>query len=211
MSEYTDLLAKYKRLAKRADQRLVRLERYADLPFYKGIKQYSYAEAVKAISKVNPNGRRFNANIPTTSAGLQRQIKAVEKFLASPTSTKRGITAIYAKRAKTLNRTLGTDFTWQQLAVFFDSGLAVKLDAKLGSKTMLQTIYKMALKKGEILRAIRDSNEKDLRIDDNEAVNRKIIELLESNNIEFEQMLRELRVYEDKKALRRKMREYKNS
>lgn len=215
MSEYTDLRAKYIRLAKRADQRLVRLEQYSELPFYKGITAYSYADAVKAIAKVNPGGKRFNAKIPKTEAGLRNQIKAMEKFLAAPTSTKRGINSVYAKRAKTLNQTLGTNFTWQQLAVFFDSGLAVKMDAKLGSKTMLQTIHKMALKKGEILRAIKESNEKDLRIDDNDAVNKKIIDLVSKNNIEFEQMLRDIdrnaQLKKKQKDLRLKMRDYYNS
>ena len=67
----------------------------------------------------------------------------------------------------------------------------------------------------EILRAIKESNEKDLRIDDNEAVNKKIIDLVSKNNIEFEEMLRDIdrnaRLKQKQKDLRLKMRDYYNS
>lgn len=204
MSEYTDLRAKYIRLAKRADQRLVRLEKLSNEEYFKGVKTYAYANAVDAISKWNPGGRRFNAKIPTTEAGIRKRMKALEEFLAAPTSEKKRIKALYAKRAETINKTAGTNFTWQQLAVFFDSGLAEKMDAKLGSKTKLKAFYNMILKIDEIVEAINKSNEKDIRIDENEddnkdeelrlddnaAVNKKIIDLIKDNGVEFTKLLR---------------------
>lgn len=192
MSEYTDLLAKYKRLAKRADQRLVRIEQYSNLKYYKGIKSYSYKKAIKAITGYNENSRRFNAkkSTPKTLEGLKTQIKAMETFLNSPTSTKRGLNKVYKQRVDTINKKYGTSFTWQELAIFFDSGLAEKMDAKLGSRTMLQTIGKLQAMKSDVIEAIKNANVKDLRIDDNEAVNKKIIDLLEDNSLDIKKLLR---------------------
>lgn len=119
----------FRQLAKAADQRLLRLERLAADENYKGVLSYAYESAMYDIKALtgNPNARRFNVAVKKTKAGetnvteLRQRISAVKKFLESPTSMKSSITAVYKKRAKSVNQSLGTNFTWQQVGRFFES------------------------------------------------------------------------------------------
>ena len=65
--------AYYKRLAKAADQRLVRLEKLAGHKGYKNVKSYSYARAMSDIQIYNPKGSRFNAAISKDPRILKEQ------------------------------------------------------------------------------------------------------------------------------------------
>ena len=46
---YAALVKEYRKLAKRADQRLVRLERYAQQPKYSNVTQFAYKKAMRDI------------------------------------------------------------------------------------------------------------------------------------------------------------------
>ena len=46
-------------------------------------------------------------------------------------------------KAETINKKYGTSFTWEQLADYFETGLADKASDQFGSKTVLKAIAKL--------------------------------------------------------------------
>ena len=161
----------YRRLAKTADQRLVRLERYGEEDFFHTAKQWAYARAVQDIKKWRQPGEkidmfRFNTKPPKDTEDLLAKINDIKTFLESPTSTKKGITDVYKKRADTINKKYGTKFTWQSLAKFYTSGEAELWEAKFGSKTAMKTIGIIQNKKDKIMDKIRNATRKDIRVND---------------------------------------------
>ena len=123
--------AYYRRLAKVADQRLVRLEKLSAEKGYKGVKSYSYANAMHDIQIFNPGAKRFNTKLRTyeTPSGevkldqreLRERTMSVLDFLQAPTSTKTGIDTKFKMTVDTINKKYGTSFTWQEAASFFSS------------------------------------------------------------------------------------------
>lgn len=165
-----DLIHYYRRLAKTADQRLVRLEDYSDQPGYNTATKWAYSRAVKDIAKWNKGQSgvkklRFNTAPPKDTEDLLAKINDIKTFIASPTSTKQGITDVYKARAKTVNERYGTKFTWQQLAKYYESGQASVWDAKFGSKTALKTIGQIQRNKKAIQKGIEEADKKDLKAD----------------------------------------------
>lgn len=117
------LYKQYKLLADRADKRLLRLERLAEKQpdMYKGVLSYAYAKAQKSIAYWDgkeSDKPRFARKTPKTDAEMAEKIKDIEAFLNMQTSTKGGIDKTYKKRAEKLNKTFGTDFSWQDWARF---------------------------------------------------------------------------------------------
>lgn len=184
----------YRRLAKTADQRLVRLERYGDDEFYKTARQWAYARAVKDIKKwlkpgqSYPDKFRFNTAPPKTQEDLLAKINDIKTFISSPTSTKQGITDVYKKRAATVNKKYGTNFTWQQLAKYYTSGQAEIWDAKFGSKTALRTIAKLQANKKKVKEAIEKADAKDIRVD-NKVLQKTVNKALADNQLNIEDLL----------------------
>lgn len=141
--------AYYKRLAKVADQRLVRLEKLAEKQGFESVTQYAYKAAARELTLnfgANPDRPRFNTKLPTTSKGeiitelYNERLAVLKDFLTSPTSTKGGIVDVYQQRADTLNDRYGTQLSWQDMADFFESGQAERLFKEYGSKTVLKAI-----------------------------------------------------------------------
>lgn len=117
----------YKQLAKRADQRLVRLEKLAGQEEYEAVKQYAYRKAMKDLhARWGENALRFNRSTKGLNRRqLQASINDVAVFLGSVTSTKTGIITVYEQKAKTLNERLkamgdNANFTWQDYAKMFE-------------------------------------------------------------------------------------------
>lgn len=143
-----DLMAEYRRLSKRADQRLVRLEKLAESgdTNYQGVLSYSYKKAAQDAKKWGSTGERprFNVKPPETAGEIKAKIKDIEAFLESPTSTKKGITDVYKKRAETFNKRFGKKgdrpVTWQELANYYKSDQAKALDKRYGSKTIARAV-----------------------------------------------------------------------
>lgn len=188
------LLQYYRRLAKAADTRLDRLEDYETQLYYKPATKWAYASAAKDIKKWNQltsakvRKLRFNTKPPEGEEQLIAKISDIRKFLASPTSTKQGITEVYKKRAATTNATYGTNFTWQQLAKFYQSGQAQAWDAKFASKTALRTIAQLQKNKKKLTGDIEKADVKDLRIDD-EALEMTVSMALKDNNLKIKDLL----------------------
>lgn len=131
----------YKRLAKVADQRLLRLERLEkeDPEHFKHATDFAYSRAMTDISMFS-KGQRFNVALPEDPRQVKEAIMSVRYFLGAPTSTKGGIIEVYQKRAEILNERYGTNFKWSDLASYFGKGQHDKDAAVYGSKTSLYAI-----------------------------------------------------------------------
>lgn len=134
----------YIRLAKVADQRLVRLQKLSEQKGFEAVTSYSYATAMNDLR--NFGQRRFNAKVPdpTTEEGaflFREKLAAVKEFLKAPSSTKQGIKSVYQDKVDTMNERYGTNFTWEDMADFFNTGYATKLFNELkASKTVMKAI-----------------------------------------------------------------------
>lgn len=166
--KYKALMSEYRQLAKRADQRLVRLEKRANSgQEWKAVTKYAYANAMEEIRRFSgAEAKRFNVKPPNTTQMLQAKINAMRRFLESPTSTTTGIRRTYEKRVNTINKEYGTDFTWEELKEFFDSALSNKLDAKVDSKTKLIIVGEIQKHGSEIKKALEDHKPIHLKLDD---------------------------------------------
>lgn len=140
----------YRRLAKVADQRLVRLEALSYEKGFKGVRKMAYARAMQDL-KIFGGGKRFNtAPVKDAEGKIDRRlfnekIMAMRYFIQSPTSTRTGIIETYQKRAEELNKNHGTNFTWKDLADYFGKKQNEKLMSatSAGSKTVLLAIGKI--------------------------------------------------------------------
>jgi len=186
----------YRRLAKTADQRMVRLEKASQEPYFKVATQWAYAKATRDILKWIPPGDnkstklRFNTK-PPEGEDLIAKINDIKSFLSSPTSSKQGIINVYKKRADTVNKKYGTNFTWKQLAKYYDSGQAELWDAKFGSKTALMTIASLQKNKKKLVKAIKEADRKDIRINakDSSMINKTVEMALKDNKLNIEDLL----------------------
>ena len=126
-AEEIALEKQYRKLAKRADQRLVRLEGLRHYKDYANVEKYAYDKAMRAIKHYSGEGAaRFNTQPPKKDNGdldvteLRHKIKDIETFLNSATSTKKGIDTLYKKKAEATNKALGVNFTWQEWKNYWD-------------------------------------------------------------------------------------------
>lgn len=144
----------YKRLAKVADQRLVRLERLSDVAGFEKVKMYAYDKAMRDLESYG--GTRFNTKIPTDENGvidtrlLSQKLADIRYFLSSVTSTKQGITQVYSERVKSINEKYGTNYSWQDLADFYQSGDAKKAISYGNSDLILRAIGKIQKAKTQL-------------------------------------------------------------
>lgn len=125
----------YTRLAKVADQRLVRLEQLSGQENFKGIEKFAYAKAQKALDVWG--GTRFNTKIPDSVNLRNEKIADIIHFLQSPTSTKAGIVDIYKKRAETIKKDYGIDMNWQDMGKLME---AFSDDDSGGSPTKVKAL-----------------------------------------------------------------------
>ena len=190
------LVQYYRRLAKTADQRMVRLEKASEEKYFKVATEWAYAKATRDILKWIPPGDnkstklRFNTK-PPEGEDLIAKINDIKSFLSSPTSSKQGIINVYKKRADTVNKKYGTNFTWKQLAKYYDSGQAELWDAKFGSKTALMTIASLQKNKKKLVKAIKEADRKDIRINskDSSMIKKTVEMALKDNKLNIEDLL----------------------
>lgn len=132
----------YNRLAKKADARLRALESYQHEKNFRTATKWAYAKAMRDIKSWGGN-KRFQTSAKNLSdTELKMKIKDIENFLESPTSTKRGIINTYKKRVETLNKNLGTNYTWDEFAKFIKSDTYKKMDNLFGSNTIFSVVGK---------------------------------------------------------------------
>ena len=187
--EYKDESAYYKKLAKMADQRLAKLEEISlqDRSHYENILKFAYANAMEEIRHIRGQEySRFGQALPKKKGSneinefeLHRRIEAVKRFLESPTSTVSGIKKVYQQRAKTINERYDTNFSWQDIANYYESARAENADQKYGSETevrALGAIRRIADDPDKIQHAI----DGHLKLTDNTIVNQVAIDLLQN-------------------------------
>lgn len=150
----------YRRLAKAADQRMVRLEQLSTQKGFSGVTKYAYRKAVYDINIYRQDDDalpRWNTKPPEVNQLLNEKIQSMIRFLQSPTSTKKGIVDTYKRRADTINKNYGTNMTWQELADYFQKGIADKLTQEFGSKTALVAIGRIQRAKRDLIKGVKDN------------------------------------------------------
>ena len=188
--KYDELVKEYRKLAKRADQRLVRIEKYSEMGGkYANMKEFAYRKALVDIRKWSgENAKRFNTKPPEKTVSLKAKIRDINDFLQSASSTIKptndnavydlegniiggGIQLTFDKRANTLNQKYGqwldTPFTWENIGDFFNSALWKKLDKKFGdSGTTMKTIATIKKNREQIAQDINDKKPSDIHVSD---------------------------------------------
>ena len=119
---------------------------------------------------------------------LKAKIKDIERFLRKPTSTMTGTVKIYKKRTETINSKYGTQFTWQQLADYFESGIPDKANGQYGSKTVLIAIGEIQKNKKEVIDALAKNITPHIQVDD-ASVQNAVNGLLANHGYKLEEVL----------------------
>lgn len=105
--EEQQLYSELKALAKRANQRIVRLERRFGKDTW-ATRELKERLAVEPLNAWTTSGRvKYNKSMTATQ--MMATIKETKKFLGKPTSTARGIKKSKQKAAKTLQRMFSSD------------------------------------------------------------------------------------------------------
>lgn len=142
------LLAEYRREMKKANRKLLALEKLAEDPDYEGVLKFAYRVAqrdVKELGLGDPNLTRYRIPYnPKTGQyntnKLKAALKRVQAFNEMPTSSKASIKRLYMKDTINFNRTFGTNFTWQELRTFTKKSQWDKLKKEYGSAVLVKTI-----------------------------------------------------------------------
>ena len=118
--EQKELYEELKKLAKRANQRIVRLEREfgKDKWAVKNLRDRLDTQKLNAWTKTG----RIKYNKSMTITELRAVIKATNQFLNSQTSTKRGIKQVRKNQIESLRISLSTDekeFTFEEAETFY--------------------------------------------------------------------------------------------
>ena len=160
-----ELYKEFRALAKRADQRAIRLERYAQRPGYEAITGFAYRvfqSSLKSFAtekqlEAYAEGTPLRAIVaPKSNRQMRAKMGVLRQFLAAQSSTlegvrqknpytgeyeiKPGIKEIYMKRAQTFKDRYGLEVPWQKIGSVFESKAYQNLDKKYGSKTILKAI-----------------------------------------------------------------------
>ena len=180
---YNDLVKEYRKLAKRADQRLVRLEKLSTQKDFKQVKSWAYKNAATdaALWGANPDKPRFNIAPPKNKTSLQAKIQDIKNFLDKPTSKKSEIINIYQKKADTLNekyivrdekgkiipeKSYQLNLNWSDVGTLFESAAYKKLSAKFGSGTALKAIATIRQSEEEFLKDVEQHKASHIRTED---------------------------------------------
>lgn len=181
----------YRRLAKVADQRLLRLERLeqSGQEGFTNVTKWAYQNAMKDIQHFDgENAKRFNTAPPATELQLESKIRAIKRFLEAPTSTKSAILKSYNAKAKTFNKKYGTNFTWQDIGKAYESASMEKLNEKgFGSDTIARAL---AVIKNNIKPEDLTEKVKQIDLTDTDLATRKVIEeILNDESISIDELM----------------------
>ena len=184
--EYQALVKEYKSLAKKADQRLVRLEKLSTQKGFRNVTKFAYNRAMKDIQYWSGAGAtRFNRDIPRNINSLRARINDVRHFLEdTKTSTKRDIIKTFKKRADTINSKYGTTMKWDDLANFYDSKTWIDLNREFGSDTAMQAVGEVQTREKEIKRSLKKGEIQVIRLS-NKKVEFAVNKILEEQGLSF--------------------------
>ncbi len=182
--EYQALVKEYKSLAKKADQRLVRLERLSTQKGFENVTKFAYNRAMKDIQYWSGSGAsRFNRDIPRNINSLKARINDVKHFLEdTKTSTKRDIIKTFKQRANTINSKYGTKMNWDDLASFYESKQWNDSDRGFGSQTAMQAYGVIQENEKKIKQAFKKGQTPNIRVA-NKKVQSAVNKILEDQGL----------------------------
>lgn len=194
MANYDDLVKEYKRLAKRADQRLVRLE--AATVTKPSVLDWAYKKAMYHIEQFTGKKKgkmRFNVGIPKTEGLLKRKIEAIKQFLESPTSKISSIRKIEKQRIKALNEKAGAKLSMSEWMKLFETGKFEDLIDSYGSSTAVEAIGTMKKDAKKIEKLAKEADEQNISLseklkDDTDydfVLREAIADILEKEGLDF--------------------------
>lgn len=165
----------YRRVAKVADQRLVRLEQLSKQKDFKQVKQWAYKNAIQDALEwgANTDKPRFNIKPPSKRTSVKAKINDMLNFIEKPTSTRAGIVEVYENKAKTLNekyKEYGLNLSWSDVGTFFESTLYKKLSKKYSSGTVIKAIATMKQNEGQLLKDFEQHKASHIKTEDNDMI-----------------------------------------
>lgn len=192
--EYVHAYVEYRQKAKKADQRLVRLEALSHEQHFEGVLEFAYKGAIRDIKSWGGD-RRFNTAPPVKLTELQAKIADIDKFIRpGNTSTKSGIVKIYKKRADTINKRYakeyGVEFTWEDIANYYEDKKSQRESIKLASKTeirALAVLKRMSIDKE--INEIQDTKEKIQRVTGKDKILSKEVEKLTKQGLDYNKLM----------------------
>ena len=165
----------YRRVAKVADQRLVRLEQLSKQKDFKQVKQWAYKNAIQDALEwgASTNKPRFNIKPPSKSTSIKAKINDMLNFIEKPTSTRGGIVEVYEQKARTLNekyKEYGLNLNWSDVGTFFESTLYKKLSKKYSSGTVIRAIATLKQNEGKLLKDFEQHKASHIKTEDNDMI-----------------------------------------
>lgn len=157
------LLQEYHKMAKAADRKLRNLEKLEADQGFKDATRFAYARAQKDIEARFGSGQsRFDKKLPEMYSKRQiiSAMNDVQRFIESPSSSKKGIIDVYKQRADTLSKKYGTKITWKDMAVLFENSTFDKLVSKMTSDQVFKQIRKQKKQRSKIIKEIQEASRK---------------------------------------------------
>ena len=171
MADRALLTEQYKKLAKQANMRLLRLEKRAGSN--PALLDWAYAHAQEDIRKWRGSGKqRYPSTVKQDApiSQLQARIADVEKFLEMETSTISGVKRVNEKRVDTINNKYGTDFTSSDFQQFARSGMLDKMKAQYGSKTMWKAIGQIRTNMDTLVKQMKQHKAREIIVDEDDPI-----------------------------------------
>lgn len=171
MADRALLTEQYKKLAKQANMRLLRLEKRAGSN--PALLDWAYAHAQEDIRKWRGSGKqRYPSTVKQDApiSQLQARIADVEKFLEMETSTISGVKRVNEKRVDTINNKYGTDFTSSDFQQFARSGMLDKMKAQYGSKTMWKAIGQIRKNMDTLVKQMKQHKAREIIVDEGDPI-----------------------------------------
>ena len=171
MADRELLTQQYRQLAKRANQRLLRLEERAGTN--PALLDWAYAHAQEDIRKWRGSGKtRYPSTVKQDApiSQLQARIADVEKFLEMETSTITGVKKVNEARVDTINKIYGTDFTPSDYQQFARSGMLDKLKARFGSQTMWSAVRQIQNNMDKLVEQMRQHKKREIIVDEDDPI-----------------------------------------
>ena len=181
-------LKEFKKLAKRADERLRNIrDNYSKREGFENMINWAYKRAMRDIRHWSgDDATTFNQG---TSKLSLTQLKAkkhdVEAFLNMPTSTITGTIGVYQKRADSLNNNpdIQSNFTWEELATVFEDKENNTFYQK-GGVSYLKAVSYMKDNEAELLKALEDKSRLIVRTGNRKA-NKMAKDMLAEYGLDF--------------------------
>lgn len=186
-AEYKEELSLFRKLAKRADQRLRQLEKDAHRSGFENLLNWAYRKAMKDIRYWSGEGKTtFNRDAPRNLNQLRAKRKDIEEFLNAPTSMISTTKEMFEQRADTLNEKYGTNFTWEELGNVFENKEENEFYQK-GGVSYLQAVSYMKENEESLLQSLQDGNRAIIKTGNRKA-NQIARELINEYGLEFNQL-----------------------